>query len=470
MNPALLTSMLGFLSSDLPGIGGAIKLRPEDFLVEEIPLYEPAGEGEYLYMFIEKRTRTTSDVVRHIARTFWARKSDIGYAGLKDKHAITRQYFSLHLPEAKGEREPLDRLDNDTVKLLWATRHRNKLRRGHLVGNRFAIRIRQIQPTTVVAAKRVLDRLQHRGFPNFIGQQRFGYRQNNHIIGRHLLRGRWQKTLDEMLGKPSDPQFEATYLGRQAYTRGDYAEALEQWPRHLRPDRQALDALRQGKSAKESIRMIDIAQRRFLISALQSVMFNRVLDQRLASKTFDRLIEGDLAWKHENRSVFAVDQATADRENAPGGRIERHEISPSGPMWGPGMAQAGGLAGRLEEEALGEFGLHRSNLQGEHLEEPPKGARRPLRVFLGNQEISGGTDEHGPYVRVAFDLPRGAYATIVLREIMKTDDLERSARDSGDERSGASGFACGSSIDHNVDRENQRTSGDDSGSEGVSKT
>ena len=137
MNPALLTSMLGFLSSDLPGIGGAIKLRPEDFLVEEIPLYEPAGEGEYLYMFIEKRTRTTSDVVRHIARTFWARKSDIGYAGLKDARAITTQWISLPGVEPARALE----LKLRGIEVLEAVPHRRALRRHVRIRRRTAFAV-----------------------------------------------------------------------------------------------------------------------------------------------------------------------------------------------------------------------------------------------------------------------------------------------------------------------------------------
>ncbi len=415
-----LTADLAYLTADLPGVGGVIKQRPEDFLVEEQPLYEPSGEGEHLYVFIEKRSRTTTEVARHLARTFHVSRRHVGYAGLKDKHAITRQFFSIHLPDRSRDEEGLARISNNTVTLLWAARHNNMLRRGHLAGNRFVIRIRQVNPTDVIHARATLERLAESGVPNFLGDQRFGYRQHNHVLGRLLLLERWQELLDEMLGRPRD-ESEPTHPGRLAYERGDYAAALEVWPRHLRHDRQALDALRQGKSARDAVMTIDREQRGFLLSGLQSALFNQVLDQRLRDGTFARLLPGDLAMKHSNGAVFAVDEATAELENAPGGRMHTQEISPTGPMWGPDMLLPTGQVLELERRVLHEFGLTEADLAGRSVtEHVMAGSRRALRIFLRDPDISAGVDEHGPFIRVAFELPRGSFATIVLREIMKT--------------------------------------------------
>ena len=412
---------MAYLTDDVPGIGGRIKARDADFMVEEQPLYEPVGEGEHLYLFVEKTGRTTSDVVRTLAKAFRVSRGAVSYAGLKDKRAVTRQYFSVHLPGRTDDAEALARIEQEqgkTLFVLWADRHGNKLRRGHLSGNRFVIRVRDVHPTDVLRAKQVIDQLAAGGVANYVGTQRFGYRENGNVIGRHLLLGEWEAALDQMLGAGHEEDSPGLAAGRKCYREGDFAGALERWPRTLRFDRQALDALRQGADALKAIRAIDRTQRALYVSAWQSAVFNRVLDARIRAGTFDGLLPGDLAWKHDSRAVFAVDEATAEKENGAGGRVGLQEVSPSGPMWGPRMTRASGEVGRAEEAALEHERMTVQQLGGAG-DVGAQGARRPLRVFLKDADVSGGVDEHGAYVRVAFELPRGAFATMVLREMMK---------------------------------------------------
>ncbi len=414
-----LTDSLAYLTADLPGIAGVIKQRPQDFLVEEQPLYQTRSEGEHLFLLIEKTSLTTTDIVINLARAFRVGRNDIGYAGLKDKHAIVRQHFSIWLPDRKDEAECLQRLeDRRLMKVLWTDRHTNKLRRGHHGGNRFIIRIRNVQPTDAIKAKKIIDQLFAQGVPNFVGDQRFGYRQHNHKLGRLLLQGEFQAMLDEMLGKPIDADPPNMQSARAAYDQRDYETALKHWPKHLRFDRQALDALRQGRDAKQAVIAIYRSQREFLVSALQSAMFNSVLDRRLREGMLTTIVPGDLAWKHDSRSVFAVDEETAEKENAHNGRVPALEVSPSGPMWGINMTRAEGTPGDVERQVLDVFDVHPDNLAGVgdvHAE----GSRRPMRIALRDPEVEGGSDEHGPYIKVAFQMPRGAFATIALREIMK---------------------------------------------------
>lgn len=412
---------LSYLTDDIPGIGGTIRQRPEDFLVEEQPLYEPAGEGEHVYLFVEKTNMTTMDAVRRIAKAFHVKRRDVGYAGLKDKRAITRQHFSVYQPDPIHDTSAVEHINfHPNLTVHWSERHTNKLRQGHHAGNRFVIRIRGVSPTKTLSAKRVLDRLAETGVPNFLGEQRFGYRQNGHLLGRLLLLGDYEAFLDEMLGKSGENDVAALQEGREAYRRGDYAAALKVWPKKLRYDRQALDALRQGKPAEQVVRTIDRTQRQFLICALQSAVFNAVLNRRLREGTFARLIPGDLAWKHDNRSVFAVDEQTAELENAPNGRVAALAISPSGPMWSQDMTRAAGKVDEMECAALAEQDVTLEQLAGVG-DVSAAGSRRPLRVPLRDPDIEGGVDEQGEYIRVAFELPRGAFATIVLREMMKND-------------------------------------------------
>lgn len=419
------TDSLAYLTPDLPGVGGVLKERNEDFLVEEQPLYEPCGEGEHVYLFIEKNGLTTHDAVHRIARAMHMHRRNIGYAGLKDKHAVTRQHLSLWLPGVEDEviQEGVWRINEyqQRIKVLWHEKHTNKIKRGHHGGNRFVLRLRNVEPTHVIRAKQIMDKMQEQGVPNYVGDQRFGYRQNSHRTGRAILLGQHQEALDEMLGSRSEVESGFIAEGREHYRAGRYTDAIHVWPKALRYDRQALDALRQKKPAKDAVLAIDGSQRAFLVSAWQSMVFNEVLSQRVKDGTFNRLMPGDLAWKHDNGSVFETDETTVEEDNAPGGRVEQGAVSPSGPLWGVQMTCATGEPGAMEQQALEDSGVTEDQLAGPG--DDPKavaeGRRRPLRNILKDPDLSGGVDEHGPYIKASFELPRGAYATMVMREIMK---------------------------------------------------
>ena len=411
---------LPLLTADLPGAAGVIRQRPEDFLVEELPLYPPTGAGEHVMLWVEKRRLTTTEAVQRVARAFRVRNQAVGFAGMKDKHAVTRQHLTVHKPGAEaGDEECLQRLDHPPLKLLWAQRHANKLKRGHLRGNRFTILIRQAVPDALERARRILDRLTSAGVPNYLGEQRFGNRGNNHLVAAAMLQARWRDALDLMLGEDS---LDAPWAeeGRLAYLRRDYVAALKVWDHRLRHERQALDALRQGRDDRAAVLAIDPFQRSFFLSSFQGQVFNQVLARRLEMGSFDRLLPGDLACFADSRSIFPVDEDSAQQDNAPGGRVTTLDVSPSGPMVGEGMPWAQGLPGEIEREALERTGVTQAQLaSGEagHAE----GSRRPLRIRLQVHAVEEASDDRGPHLRVAFDLPRGSFATVVLREVMKNE-------------------------------------------------
>jgi tRNA pseudouridine13 synthase len=406
-----------YLTSDIPGTGGRIKQRPEDFLVEELPAYEPCGDGEHLYLFIEKRDLSTMNLVEALSRHYGVRRDAVGYAGLKDKAAVTRQLVSVHLPGKKDA--DLRPFEHTRAAVLWAARHTNKLRQGHLSGNRFIIRIREVEPARVVQASRVLQRLAAEGVPNLAGEQRFGHLANNHIIGRAILLGDYQTILKELLG-PSERFPGAQPDARRFYAEGRYQEAYEAFTRNAETERRVLRALVRGDTPRRAAYAIDQMQRRFFITAFQSSVFNTVLRTRLEAGTLATLVEGDLAWKHDNGSVFRVDAPVAS-DAATRERLARLEISPSGPMWGPDMTQAQGATGEAERAALDATGVTLETIKsyGERAHDPVPGKRRPLRVPLALPDVEGGADEHGPYIRCAFELPSGSFATVVLNEIIK---------------------------------------------------
>lgn len=396
------------------GIGGIIKSTPEDFLVEEIPLYEPCGKGEHLYLQIEKTSVSHGELMSCLRRHFGVKDLHIGYAGMKDKHAVTSQTVSVHLLD-----DPPDiNIDHKRIKVLWAARHTNKLKRGHLRGNRFVIRIRSVDPLKVTLAKKRLEELQRTGMPNFFGPQRFGYRCNNHLVGAAIVRGDWQAVLDELLGITGTPFPDYQQELRELYDQGNYKEAAGHWTVANRNELIAIRGLRDGKSPSNACYAIGKAALSFFVSSLQSAIFNRVLDERIEQGTLQKMMEGDLAFKHDSRSVFKV---TAEElvGDVLADRLARFEISPSGPLWGAGMTRTADAVGDAELRALEAAGITFQSLVETSYDQ--KGARRALRVPIENTSVDGGVDEEGSYIRLAFDLSRGSYATVLLREIMQTE-------------------------------------------------
>lgn len=406
-----------YQTHDVPGTGGVIKQRPEDFLVEELPLYQPSGQGEHIYLLVQKRGLSTFEMINIVATHFGVTRREIGYAGLKDKHAITRQVVSIHVPGRKLD--DFGALTHDRIEVLWADMHGNKLRRGHLAGNRFSIRIRSVKPTDVIHAGRTLERLAREGLANRIGEQRFGLLENNHIIGRSMIRAEHAQAVAELLG-PNAAHPTTNAAARAAFAEGRFADAIDLFPRTAFAERGVLRLLARGAGIKRAFFAIDHAVLGYYISAFQSAVFNAVVDARAAAGTLGVVGEGDVAFKHDNHAVFSVDQAVA-ADPATAARAAAFEISPSGPMWGGGMKRATGQVDATELGALSAAGVTL-----EQIEEFSKksrnliaGERRPLRVPVVDPEIEGGVDEHGPYIRCAFDLPKGSFATAVMREVMK---------------------------------------------------
>jgi tRNA pseudouridine13 synthase len=173
------------VTAGLPGIGGRVKAVPEDFEVEEIPAYQPSGAGDFLYLWIEKRDMGAEYFVRQVARRLGVAPGEVGSAGLKDRRAVTRQMVSV--PAQVEDR--LSQLDGEGIRVLSVSRHGNKLRPGHLHGNRFRILVRDTDPAAGARLAALLERLRSDGLANFYGPQRFGKGGETVHLGLGLLRG-----------------------------------------------------------------------------------------------------------------------------------------------------------------------------------------------------------------------------------------------------------------------------------------
>jgi len=225
-----------------------IRQTPDDFVVHEIPAYAPSGEGDHVFVHLEKRGLTTLELVRRLAEATDTSKDDIGFAGMKDRHAVTTQWVSIPW------REPVDALEPhlvlDDVRVLEVSRHGHKLRTGHLHGNRFTLTLRDLVPGAAAEIADGLRLLAEAGVPNAFGPQRFGR--------------------DGTLGE------DAT-----AWVRGE------------------------RRAPK------DKRKRRLWFSSFQSLLFNRILSMRQQSNTLTTALVGDLVRKHDTGGMFTVSEEDA---------------------------------------------------------------------------------------------------------------------------------------------------------------
>lgn len=335
-----------FLTAKIPGIGGQIRAVPEDFHVEERPLYRPCGDGEHLYVRITKRSLSTPDLVRRLSSSLGIKAQAIGVAGLKDARAVTTQTVSLQgIP---SERLSGIKIDDNILDLQVLGRHRNRLRTGHHSGNHFRLVIRNVADHAAETVPAVLHALQTHGVPNYFGPQRQGKRGDNYEIGAALL--------------------------------------------HDAPRREKMNR----------------AQRIWYLNAYQSFLFNRMLGRRIHQ--IDRLFVGDWAMKSENGACFQVEDAEKEQP-----RADRFEISPTGILFGSRVSWASGEPGRIEEAVIADAGTTKEALVAAAKACGFRGERRAFRVPLTELEWSLSDD----VLTLSFNLPPGAYATSVLRELMK---------------------------------------------------
>lgn len=397
-----------FLSRDVAALPAAIKRRYEDFEVDELPLYEPCGEGEHVYVRFEKAGLATMRAVNDLARALGLPRHAIGVAGLKDARAVSRQTVSIERVDPDRVRA----LEIPRIRILSVSRHRNKLRIGHLRGNRFRIRLRETSLDRVGDVRRVMDILARRGVPNYFGSQRFGGRGDTWRIGQALLDDDFQTAVELIAGRPGPADSGAVLKGRQLFAQGRFDDAARAWPYGFRePQRVCRVMAKTRGNARRAILSLEKRMLEFYVSAWQSWLFNEVLAERIDE--LDRISDGDLAFKHDNGAIFRVENAASEQP-----RADRFEISPTGPLFGHRMTRPGGHADGIEQgviqrhgravDELPRTGLFRCN-----------GGRRPLRFRPEEPLVDVGADDAGPYIELQFTLPAGCYATSVLREICK---------------------------------------------------
>lgn len=344
------------MTGSIPGIGGRLKERPADFEVVELPLFDSSAEGPHYYLTLTREGMSTREVCQSLATQLRVSKEQIGYAGLKDKQARATQTFSVELPRV-GIKQIEQALAGGPLLIEAITRHQHKLRLGRLRGNRFRLRVSGCHEQARERLSAKLAVLERWGFPNFFGEQRFGESEDNVANGLRVLRGQ------------------------------------------MRPD-----AWLRG----------------FLISAVQSHIFNLVLAARMRAGHFERLLSGDVARIEPDGAFFSVEDLPTEQA-----RFEAGEISFTGPLPGRQMREPGADALALERKVMREFDSDVGRLLGRR--QGPRGMRRAGRVFVSDFKVVAQAGESPGDLRgdlpgeltLEFSLPPGCYATSIMRELME---------------------------------------------------
>lgn len=336
-------SQLPYLTGHLPGTGGTIKAAAEHFCVEERLPYAACGEGEHVYVTLRRKEWNTADIARALQKRFALKSMDVGWGGRKDKTAVATQTFSLHLPLSVSPETITRNMHDLPFDILEIRRHRNKIKTGHVAANRFQIVVSNTGPGDLVNARSIAAALQRTGIANFYGEQRFGRQMRN----------------------------------------------LEQVPRLIATGRAG-----HGKKG------------RFMVSVLQSALFNIWLKQRIESGAFETMIQGDIARKTDTGGLFVVEDAAEATQ-----RLANRRIVATGPIYGYKMMAATDRAGEMERRIPETFAIAPQLFKA--LKAP--GSRRPAQLFLDDLQIQPAPEG----LLFTFTLPAGAYATTVLREFIR---------------------------------------------------
>jgi len=404
---------LPFLTSHIEGIAGVIKTYEDDFAVEEIPLRKPDGQGNHIYAMLEKKGITTMDALADIARALHITRKQIGFAGHKDARAVARQWISIENIEPKK----LKSLDIPGVKILQFDRHSEGLRSGMLAGNRFIVRLRNFNQSieqAVKTAETIMAELISRGVPNYFGPQRFGLRNDSHLLGEAVAKGKVDQFIDIFLGGSEKQDSPAISQARKFYEKGDYKKAHDLWPYVYADQRRALKTLIEKKgSKKHAYHVVDKYLKGFFVSAYQSHLFNQVAVLRMPD--IDKVLAGDIAYDHTSREFFRVESSSS--ENL---RCQNFQISPTGPLFGSQMMKLNSPAADIENRVIESAGLTDRDFQ-QMSEYSAKGTRRPLRFKPRSTAVAAGRDKNGDCIELRFELDPGCYATCLIREITKAD-------------------------------------------------
>jgi len=411
-----------YWTKDVPGIGGKLKLEPEDFVVEEQSIFPPEDpEGRVTAAVVRHRNWEMNRLVRRLGTNLRIGRGGIAFAGTKDKRAVATQLMTFHAPPGA-----VAALGIPDVEILRLYSTRNMTRLGALIGNDFRIVVRDVEGEDAGARIGMIsDSLRGiGGFPNFFGVQRFGVtRPITHLIGKAMVRGDFEEAVMLYLGQETEYEFEECREARKfvSETR-DFKKALELFPQALTFERMMLNHLaRDEADFSGAIRTLPRNLVMMFVHAYQSYLFNRILSTRIeAGLPLDRAIEGDVILPldknglPDHRRYIRASAANIERVNE---QMAGGKGFVSGSLFGSKPALAEGAMGEIERKVVEEESLNSEDfIVTQLMEASSKGMRRELLAAIKDFKFEIKDDT----ASFSFGLTKGCYATSLLREYMKS--------------------------------------------------
>lgn len=424
-----------YYATEAEGIGGTIKTIPADFVVREVTNRTEGAEGKYLIAELTKENWETHTIVHELSRRLRVSRNRIGFAGTKDKFALTTQKISLwNITEAE-----LERVRITDVALKVVGRSNKAVALGDLHGNEFSIVIRNLEgEKEAIRARleRITEELAARGgMPNFFGVQRFGtQRPITHTVGRHVIQGDVKGAVLAYLGDVFPEENAEIKAARQLCQAGEYRECLKQMPVFLRYERAMLNELVRGGAVvsddtrfRAALAVLPRNLQKMFVHAYQAYLYNLILSRRLArGLPFNEALLGDVVCYHDDRGLpdpARVERVTEAKVDAINRLIRHGRAFVTAPLVGSETAFAEGDEGELEHEVLQAEAVRVRDFQLDTLPElSSTGNRRPILVPVAVNLTELQEDERNPgrwSVKLDFFLPKGSYATVVLREYTK---------------------------------------------------
>lgn len=424
---------LEFYATETPGLGGRLKRDPIDFLVRELSAYPlPDPDGPITILRVESRGWEQHELTARLAHQLGVPAHAIRWAGTKDRRAIAERILSYRgPPPAPGS------IAIPNVELREVYRAREELVLGHHYGNRFDLRLRELAGTAqnaVASGQQIRSELAAtQGFPNFFGAQRFGeVRPITHTVGQALVRGDVDRAVEIYLCAIPPGETPLGGDARRAYAEHhDPVRALREFPPALRFERNLLDLLARGNSSNRALRALGRPLRTLFVHAYQAHLFNRYLSRRyLAGLSLLRPEAGDwLLRVARDGTVPGRDPVPVQTDNLPESRalVAAGKARLVGPLVGYATPLLAGEGGDLFEVLLKEDNITRD---GFRLPATPdlasSGNWRPFWCAVPPIDIQSEGTGTDIALRFTFNLPRGTYATVLLREFMKRGARPRS--------------------------------------------
>ncbi len=409
------------------GIGGRLRSKPEDFVVEEIPGdIEPGDNGKYTMAKIRSRNWETNRLVRKLARTLGISRKRIRFAGTKDKRAITTQYFQFEHPM-----ENIRTIDLRDVEILDLFLTNKRLEIGNLYGNRFNIMVRDLEMPIEDAYSSSFETaseiLETGGFSNFFGIQRFGaVRPITHLVGRHIVKGDLEQAVMTYVANPIEGEPEEAFEQRRALQADhDFGKALQNFPENLSFEKAVLNHL--VKDEADYVGALNQLPGNLLlmfVHAYQSFLFNRILSRRIEKGLplnepvlGDYILPLDRFGLPDHRNRIEVKERNLEKAIV---QVRRRKGFVSSILFGTESEFSAGEMGEIERNVIEDEVLDKEEFFIPQMRRlSSKGMRREILAPLDDIEIEKREDS----LAFTFQLNKGCYATSLLREFMKTDPM-----------------------------------------------